>query len=211
VSEPLDLGVVVVDDHALVRSGLRTLVDGTSGMRVVGEAVDGAEAADVVARACPDVVLMDLSMPRVDGVTATREVLARCPDAAVVVLTSFVDRDRVADAIEAGAVGYLLKDADPQQVVDGIRAAARGESPLDPKAARALIEVRASRRPAPELTDREQQVLDLVAEGLANKQVARRLGITERTVKAHLTRIYEAIGVGDRTSAAVWAHRHRRA
>jgi DNA-binding NarL/FixJ family response regulator len=208
---PVDDGridVVVVDDHALVRSGLRALIDAAPDMRVVGEAPDGAVAADLVAAACPDVVLMDLSMPRMDGVSATRAVLERCPGTAVIVLTSFVDRERVGAAIAAGAVGYLLKDGVPREVVDGVRAAARGESPLDPKAARLLIQNRAAERPGPALTDREREVLTLLAEGLANKQIARRLGITERTVKAHLTRIYAALGVSDRTAAALWLQRN---
>lgn len=208
MSTTSDVTVVVVDDHALVRSGLTQLINATDGMQVIAEAADGAAAADVVAEACPDVVLMDLSMPGTDGIVATKQVRERCPDVAVVVLTSFVDRDRVAAAIHAGAVGYLLKDCEPREVVAGVRAAARGESPLDPKAARALIDSDVTRTEEPDLTDREREVLALVAGGLANKQIARKLAITERTVKAHLTRVYAAIGVGDRTSAAVWAHQH---
>lgn len=200
--------VVVVDDHALVRSGLAQLINGADGMSVIGEASDGEAATGVVRETGPDVVLMDLSMPGMDGVSATQHIHASCPDVAVVVLTSFVERDRVAAAIRAGAVGYLLKDCEPAEVVAGIRAAARGESPLDPKAARVLIDGSAARSSEPDLTDREREVLALLAGGLANKQIGRRLGITERTVKAHLTRVYSAIGVSDRTSAAVWAHQH---
>lgn len=203
-----EITVVVVDDHALVRAGLAQLINGTEGMCVVGEAADGAAAAGVVRDVRPDVVLMDLSMPGTDGVSATHQIHASCPEVAVVVLTSFVERDRVAAAIRAGAVGYLLKDGEPAEVVSGIRAAARGESPLDPKAARVLIEGSAARSSEPDLTEREREVLALLADGLANKQIGRRLGITERTVKAHLTRVYSAIGVSDRTSAAVWAHQH---
>lgn len=203
-----EVRVVLVDDHALVRAGLTQLINGTEGMCVVGEAADGAQAAGVVQNARPDVVLMDLSMPGTDGVTATQQILARCPEVSVVVLTSFVDRNRVAAAIRAGAVGYLLKDGEPIEVVAGIRAAARGESPLDPKAARVLIDNNTTRSARPDLTDREREVLALLAGGLANKQIGRRLGITERTVKAHLTRVYSAIGVSDRTTAAVWAHQH---
>ncbi|NHC13632.1 response regulator [Motilibacter deserti] len=199
--------VLLADDHALVRAGLQQLLAAVPDIDVVGAATDGDEAVDLAAALAPDVVLMDLSMPRVDGVEATRRILAQAPDAQVVVLTSFVERERVVGALDAGAVGYLLKDGDPQDVVRGIRAVARGESPLDPKAARALLTTRAA-RPTVEMTEREREVLALLAAGLANKQIGRRLGITEATVKAHLTRVYAAIGVTDRTSAAVWAHRN---
>nr|WP_196791847.1 response regulator transcription factor [Motilibacter deserti] len=198
---------MLADDHALVRAGLQQLLAAVPDIDVVGAATDGDEAVDLAAALAPDVVLMDLSMPRVDGVEATRRILAQAPDAQVVVLTSFVERERVVGALDAGAVGYLLKDGDPQDVVRGIRAVARGESPLDPKAARALLTTRAA-RPTVEMTEREREVLALLAAGLANKQIGRRLGITEATVKAHLTRVYAAIGVTDRTSAAVWAHRN---
>jgi len=126
-----------------------------------------------------------------------------------VVLTSFSDRERILDALDAGAVGYLLKDAEPTELLRGIRAAARGESPLDPRAARTLLGARHERRAVGDLTDREREVLTLVAKGLANKQIARSLGISERTVKAHLTSVFQRIGVTDRTSAALWATRHR--
>ena len=159
----------------------------------------------------PDVYLMDLSMPEVDGVEATRRILADAPDVHVVVLTSFADRQRILDALEAGASGYLLKDGDPAQVADAVRVAAAGESPLDPKAARVLLDVRREQQPAAtaadRLTAREREVLDLVGQGLANKQIARRLGIAERTVKAHLTSVYQQLGVTDRTQAALWAQR----
>jgi DNA-binding NarL/FixJ family response regulator len=155
------------------------------------------------------VVLMDLSMPGVDGVEATRRILGGHPDTAVVVLTSYADRDRILDALDAGAIGYLLKDAEPAELLQGIRSAARGESPLDPRAARTVLGARRERRALGDLTDREREVLALVAKGLANKQIARSLGITERTVKAHLTSVFQRIGVTDRTSAALWAQRHR--
>jgi DNA-binding NarL/FixJ family response regulator len=124
------------------------------------------------------------------------------------VLTSFSDRERILDALDAGAVGYLLKDAEPDELLRGIAAAARGESPLAPKAAKAVLSARAESRPAAELTAREQEVLALLAEGLANKQIARRLGIAEKTVKAHLTSVFQSIGVADRTQAALWARNH---
>ncbi|NHC44545.1 response regulator [Motilibacter aurantiacus] len=199
--------VLLADDHALVRAGLQQLLAAVPDVEVVGAASDGDEAVTMAAALQPDVVLMDLSMPRVDGVEATRRILAQRPDAQVVVLTSFVERERVVGALDAGAVGYLLKDGDPQDVVRGLAAVARGESPLDPKAARALLTTRTT-RPTVEMTEREREVLSLLAAGLANKQIGRKLGITEATVKAHLTRVYAAIGVMDRTSAAVWAHRN---
>jgi DNA-binding NarL/FixJ family response regulator len=164
----------------------------------------------VVLETRPDVVLMDLQMPGTDGVTAIRELLARGSEAQIVVLTSFSDSERIIAALDAGAVGYLLKDADPDDLLEGVRAAARGESPLHPKAARQLLTSRAgSREPgSPDLTPRELEVLRLVRQGLANKQIARRLGISERTVKAHLTSTFQRIGVADRTQAALWAERH---
>jgi DNA-binding NarL/FixJ family response regulator len=155
------------------------------------------------------VVLMDLQMPRTDGVEATRRLIASGAAAQVLVLTSYSDSERIIAALDAGAVGYLLKDADPDDVIEGVRAVARGESPLHPKAARELLLARG--RPADpriRLTPREADVLRLVRVGLANKQIARRLGISERTVKAHLTSAFQRIGVQDRTQAALWAERH---
>lgn len=200
--------VVLADDHAVVRTGLERLLGATADVEVVGSAADGDEAVALARRHAPDVVLMDLEMPRVDGIAATRRIRAASPAVNVVVLTSFSDRERILEALDAGAVGYLLKDAEPDELVRGIRSAARGESPLDPKAARSVLEARASARPAPELTAREQDVLRCVAAGLPNKLIARRLAISEKTVKSHLTRVYQAIGVTDRTQAALWAQRH---
>jgi DNA-binding NarL/FixJ family response regulator len=201
--------VVVVDDHAVVRAGLGRLLDGAGDLEVVGTAGDGAEALAVVRATRPDVVLMDLQMPGVDGVAATRSILAEDLGTQVVILTSYSDGERIVAAIDAGAVGYLLKDADPEDVLDGVRAVSRGESPLHPKAARELLTLRAGRPSgAPQLTDREREVLTLVRLGLANKQIARRLGISERTVKAHLTSVFTRLGVADRTQAALWAERH---
>jgi DNA-binding NarL/FixJ family response regulator len=152
---------------------------------------------------------MDLQMPGVDGVAATRSIVAEDLGTQVVILTSYSDGERIVAAIDAGAVGYLLKDADPEDVLDGVRAVSRGESPLHPKAARELLTLRAGRPSgAPQLTDREREVLTLVRLGLANKQIARRLGISERTVKAHLTSVFTRLGVADRTQAALWAERH---
>jgi DNA-binding NarL/FixJ family response regulator len=202
--------VAIADDHALVRTGLQQLLAAEDDIEVVGVASDGEQAFALLASAAPDVFLMDLSMPGVDGIEATRRIVAEAPGAQVVVLTSFADRQRILDALQAGAVGYILKDSEPAEVTTAIRAAAAGESPLDPKAARVLIESgRApAARTAAELTAREREVLDLVAQGLANKQIGRRLGIAERTVKAHLTSVFQALGVTDRTQAALWAQQH---
>jgi DNA-binding NarL/FixJ family response regulator len=197
--------VAIVDDHAVVRGGLQQLLSSESDIDVVGTANDGAEAYQLVQSAKPDVVLMDLSMPNVDGIEATRRIVRDSPDVHVVVLTSFADKQRILDALEAGAVGYLLKDADPAEVAAAVRAAVAGGSPLDPKAAKVLLDARRNPPPAASLTARELEVLVLVAEGLANKNIARRLGITERTVKSHLTNVFQAIGVVDRTQAALWA------
>ena len=200
--------VVVVDDHRLVRAGLRTIIDASSDLRVVGEAGNGAEAVAVVGEVAPDVVLMDLSMPGVDGIEAIRRLRAAGATPPVVVLTSFAEADRVRDAVEAGAIGYLLKDSEPGDVLDAVRAAAAGHAPLDPRVARALLPS-AERRPSgPALSDREREVLAHVARGQANKQIARALGISERTVKAHLGNVFRQLGVGDRTSAALWARDH---
>jgi len=197
--------ILLADDHDVVRRGLTALLDGTEGFAVVGAAADGEEAVTLAGEHDPDVVLMDLSMPGVDGIEATRRLMAERPESRVVVLTSFSDRERILDALDAGAVGYLLKDAEPDELLRGIAAAARGESPLAPKAAKAVLTARAESRPAAELTAREQEVLGLLAEGLANKQIARRLGIAEKTVKTHLTSVFQSIGVTDRTQAALWA------
>ncbi|ANH39735.1 Transcriptional regulatory protein LiaR [Nocardioides dokdonensis FR1436] len=199
--------VVLVDDHAVIRAGLAQLLASTQDIDVVAQAGDGETAVAVVAEVRPDVVLMDLQMPVVDGVAATRRIRAEVPGVDVLVLTSFSDSERILDALDAGAVGYLLKDADPDDVLAGIRAVARGESPIHPKAARALLGAR-SGPTRPQLTGREVEVLRLVRDGLANKQIARRLDISERTVKAHLTSAFARIGVVDRTQAALWAQRH---
>ena len=153
----------------------------------------------------PDVVLMDLSMPTLDGVDATRRIASADPDARVVVLTSFGDDRHIADALHAGAVGYLLKHAGPDELLNAIRAAARGDSPLDPKAARVMLQSRRTGPTERPLSAREEEVLRLVADGLANKQIARKLSISERTVKAHLTNVFASLGVTDRTQAALWA------
>lgn len=199
--------VVVVDDHAMVRAGLTTLLEASGDITVVGQAADGADAVALVVETHPDVVLMDLSMPGMDGVAATAAVLDELPEVRVVVLTSFSDRARVTAALEAGAVGYQLKDGEPSTLLAAVRAAAAGQAPLDPRVAQVLLPAR-GRRAGDGLSSREEQVLRLVADGLANKQIARALGISERTVKAHLGKVFRELGVADRTSAALWARDH---
>ncbi len=200
--------VLVVDDHQMVRAGLATLLESSSEVRVVGQAADGRQAVRAVVEFAPDVVLMDLSMPVMDGIEATRQVLAAAPATKVVVLTSFSDLGRVSEALAAGAVGYLLKDCEPPELLNAVRAAAAGNVPLDPRVARVLLPATAGSRLSDGLSGREIEVLRLVAEGLANKQIGRALGISERTVKAHLGRVFRQIGVADRTSAALWARDH---
>lgn len=201
--------VLVVDDHAIVRRGLADLIRTADDLEVAGTAADGDEAVTLAAELCPDVVLMDLSMPGTDGVTATARILAARPEMNVLVLTSLGDHQSINGALEAGARGYLLKHSEPETILAAIREVCTGGSPLDPKAARVLLDSRRTARVNP-LTAREEQVLRMVADGLANKMIARRLGITERTVKAHLTSVYQRIGVADRTQAALWVERNRR-
>jgi len=210
VQEPEDAGirVLIVDDHPLVRRGLSSLLSGAPDIDVIGAASDGEEAVARVLEERPDVVLMDVSMPGISGMEAARRVLAAVPETRVVMLTSFSQRDVVVESFDAGAVGYLLKDAEPQELINGIRAAARGDAPVSPKAARELLRDRAQRRPLDELTQRERDVLTLVGKGLANKQIAWRLGISEKTVKAHLGSVFDRLGVQDRTQAALWAQKH---
>ena len=200
--------IVLVDDHAVVRSGLAQLLGGADDIEVVGLAGEGAEALAVVRETRPDVVMMDLQMPGMDGVEATRRIVAEGLGCEVVVLTSFSDSARIVAALDAGAMGYLLKDADPEDLLEGVRAVSRGESPLHPRVARQLLAARSGREPGVQLTPREAEVLGLVRAGLANKQIARRLEISERTVKAHLTSVFQRIGVSDRTQAALWAERN---
>lgn len=200
--------VLVVDDHRVVRLGLKALLDEATDIELVGAAANGEEACVLADELIPDVILMDLSMPRLDGVDATRQILAKNPAINIVVLTSFSDRDRVLAALDAGAIGYQLKDADTETLLAGIRNAADGHAPLDPRVA---TEVLASRTPtadqAPQLTAREEEVLELLGTGLLNKQIARELGISESTVKSHLSRVFQTIGVHDRTQAALWVER----
>ena len=197
--------VLIADDHVVIRNGLEKLLSTAADISVIGSVADGQAAVDAALAQSPDVVLMDLSMPFMDGIEATRQISAARPDVHVVVLTSFSDNRRILDALRAGASGYLLKHASADELLSGIRAAARGESPLDPKAARAMLDAQRATPPRPTLTAREKDVLRLIATGAANKQIARELGITERTVKSHLTNIFATIGVTSRTQAALWA------
>jgi DNA-binding NarL/FixJ family response regulator len=201
---------MIVDDHAIVRRGIIDLIATCDDIVVVGEAADGSEALAIVRETRPDIVLMDLSMPDVDGVEATRSICTSVPTTQVIVLTSLGDQESILAALDAGAVGYLLKHSEPDTILSAIRVARDGGSPIDPVAARALLLNRSRQRPVKEnpLTDREREVLLAVRSGLANKQIARSLGISERTVKAHLTSVFQRIGVSDRTQAALWAQRH---
>ncbi len=199
--------LLLAEDHPVVRAGLESLLANADDVEVVGAVGDGEEAVALAEELSPDVVLIDLSMPHLDGIEATRRILAARPEIHVVVLTAFSDRERILGALDAGALGYLLKDAAPEELLGAIRAAARGEAPLAPRAASEVLAARAGRRDA-DLTEREGEVLALVAEGLPNKLIAQRLEISEKTVKAHLTHVFERIGVTDRTQAALWAQRH---
>ena len=200
--------VVVADDHRVVRVGLEQLLDTFDDIEAVGFAAGGEEAVALCLELEPDVLLLDLSMPDLDGIEVTGRLRQSVPGTRVVVFTSFSDRERIVRALDAGAIGYLLKDAEPEEILAAIRAAARGESPLAPRAAAELLADRRSRPPIVELTGRELEVLRLVVDGLANKQIARRLGISEKTVKGHLTNLFQRIGVADRTQAALWAERN---
>ena len=204
--------VLVVDDHAVVREGLRTFLSLQDGIDVVGEAGDGREAVAVAERERPDVVLMDLVMPRLDGVQAMRELRARVPRARVIVLTSFLDDDRLLPAIRAGAAGYLLKNVEPSELARAVRAADAGEALIDPAVAARRDDALAEgdEREEQPLTAREQEVLDLVARGYANKRIALELGIAEKTVKTHVGHVLAKLGVADRTQAALYATRSGR-
>lgn len=201
--------ILIVDDHGIVREGLQRLLDSFPDIIVAGTAGSGEEAVAVVGELRPDVVLMDLEMPGgIDGADATRQILGGDPAAKVLILTSFSDRARILRAIDAGAMGYVLKDGPAEDLVRSLRAAARGEFPIDPKAARVLMDARESRGATAGMSARELEVLSLIGLGLPNKEIARRLEITERTVKGHLTSIFREIGVTDRTQAALWAQRN---
>ncbi len=199
--------VAVADDHGVLRDGLAGVIGAQPDMELVATAADGAEAVAMCRSTTPDVVLMDLEMPVMDGIEATRAILADVPQTAVLVLTSFSDRRRITSALDAGAVGYLLKDASADEVVRGIRTAAEGGSPLDPRAARSLLEAKNAPDPLAGLSPREREVFSLLLDGMPNKLIARRLEISEKTVKSHLTSIFRQLGVTDRVQAILWAER----
>jgi DNA-binding NarL/FixJ family response regulator len=207
--------VLVVDDHAVVRSGLLAFLEGESDLEVVGAAEGGAEALDVLARLDlegirPDVILMDLQMRPLDGIESTRRIRARYDDVEVVALTSFGEPERVQHALEAGASGYLLKDADADEVAAAIRAAHRGELQLDAAVARRLMStLQDSSGQSAELTTRELDVVALVGEGKANKEIALQLGIGERTARTHVSNILRKLGLTSRTQLALWAVREQ--
>jgi DNA-binding NarL/FixJ family response regulator len=204
--------VLLVDDHAVVREGLRTFLDLQDGLEVVGEAEDGHQAVREAERLKPDVILMDLVMPKLDGVGAMRALRQRLPGARVIVLTSFADDEKLLPAIQAGAAGYLLKNVQPKELARAVRAAHAGEALLDPLVAARLVEAIAQPAAAsdaqPErLTPREREVLELIGRGLSNKRIALALGVSEKTVKTHVGHVLAKLGVADRTQAALYAVR----
>jgi NarL family two-component system response regulator LiaR len=202
--------VLLVDDHPVVRQGLRALLSTQDGIEVVGEAGDGGAGVDAAGRLSPDVVLMDVVMPKMDGVEALRRICERHAQIRVVMLTSYADERRAMEAVDAGASGFLLKDASPRDVAAAIRAAHRGEAVLHPAVAAKLLAER--RRPPAahaDLTPRELEVLRLIARGLQNKQIAAELRLSEKTVKTHVSAILRKLGVADRTQAAMYAVRER--
>jgi two-component system, NarL family, response regulator LiaR len=199
--------VLIVDDHEVVRQGLKTFLGLDPGLEIVGEAGDGVEAVAQARALRPDVVLMDLLMPKMDGLTAIRAIRAELPEVEVIALTSVLEDSSVGESLRAGAIGYLLKDTRPQELRRAIRAAADGQVQLSPQAAARLIrEVRAPESPEA-LSERETDVLRLLARGLANKQIARELSITEKTVKSHVSSILGKLGLQSRTQAALYAGR----
>jgi DNA-binding NarL/FixJ family response regulator len=207
VTEPIR--VLVADDHAVVREGLRTFLDLQDGIEVVGEAGDGEEAIREAERLQPDVVLIDLVMPRLDGVQAMRELRERVPGARAVVLTSFLDDERLLPALRAGAAGYLLKSVQPPELARAVRAAVEGDALIDPAVAARLVATLADGREerTEQLTPREREVLALIGRGFANKRIALELGIAEKTVKVHVSHVLAKLGVADRTQAALFAVR----
>jgi NarL family two-component system response regulator LiaR len=204
--------VLIADDHAVVRQGLRTFLELQDDIEVVADACDGEEAVTAALDGRPDVVLMDLVMPRLDGIEATRRILRERPATRVLALTSFLDDDKVLPAVRAGAAGYLLKDVDPEQLVGAIRTVHGGGALLDPAVTATVMRQLADHAEPEEdadlgLTGREREVLALIARGLSNKLIARELGIAEKTVKTHVSSILAKLGVTDRTQAALLAVR----
>jgi two-component system, NarL family, response regulator LiaR len=202
--------VLIVDDHAVVREGLRAFLELQDGIEVAGEAAGGEAAIEQGGRLRPDVVLMDLVMPGLDGLGAMRALRERVPSARVIVLTSFVDDDKLLPALRAGAAGYLLKNASPHEIARAVRAAHAGEALLDPVVASRLVDALSAdgdEGPLDRLTPREREVLELIGRGLSNKRIARELQLSEKTVKTHVSHVLAKLGVTDRTQAAVVAVR----
>lgn len=206
------ISVLIVDDHPIVRQGLRTLLELQDDIVVAGEAANGKAAVELTTRLKPDVVLMDLVMPELDGISATRQISALQQGTRVIALTSFVEDDKVIPAIQAGASSFLLKDVLPNDLMEAIRAAHQGESRLHPSVISKLMKQVAAQPPtpqqtAPNLTERELEVLRLVAEGLSNREIATRLVISEKTVKTHMSSLLSKLGLEDRTRLAIYAIR----
>ncbi len=214
MSDTPPIRVLIVDDHAVVRSGLRVFLDLQDDIEVVGEASDGSEGVAVARRLEPDVVLMDLLMPNMDGITAIGRIKAERPDTEIVTMTSFIEEEKVTAALEAGASGYVLKDAEAEEVAAAIRAAFAGEVHLDPAVARLLAQ-RMRNRKSPEdeltepLTDREKDVLSLLGQGMSNKEIGSALFITERTARTYVSNILGKLGLASRTQAALYAVEHK--
>ena len=206
--------VLIVDDHAVVRTGLRVFLDLQPDIEVVGEAADGSEGVAMARRLEPDVILMDLLMPNMDGITAIGRVKAERPETEIVTMTSFIEEDKVTAALEAGASGYVLKDAEAEEVAAAVRAAFAGEVHLDPAVARLLAQ-RMRQRKSPEeqltepLTDREKDVIRLLGQGLSNKEIGAALFITERTARTYVSNILGKLGLQSRTQAALYAVEHK--
>jgi NarL family two-component system response regulator LiaR len=204
--------VVIVDDHTIVRQGLRTYLELQPDILVVGEAANGNEAMAIVRDNLPDIVLMDLVMPVMDGVDATRAITGISPSTRVIVLTSFSEDEKVFASIKAGAQGYLMKDVLPSDLVAAIRTVNRGEAQLDPEIARKVMQEFANPQPATpkhDLTDRELEVLRLIAQGKSNKDISEDLVLSEKTVKTHVSNILQKLHLSDRTQAAVFALRQK--
>ncbi|HEU5011285.1 MAG TPA: response regulator transcription factor [Roseiflexaceae bacterium] len=207
------ISVLLIDDHRVVRQGLRDFLELQDDIEVVGEAGSGEEGVKIVQDKLPDVVLMDMVLPGIDGVEATRRVKAASPSTQVIVLTSFTDDDKVFPAIKAGAISYLLKDVQPEDLAKAIRAAQRNEAVLHPEVAAKLMQEFNAPRPAEnsaeQLTEREMDVLRLIARGKSNKEIADTLIISEKTVKTHVSNILSKLHLADRTQAAIYALRQR--
>ncbi len=215
-----NIRVLLVDDHAVVRQGLRMFLEMQGDMEVVGEGTNGIQAVELAAQLNPDVILLDLLMPQMDGVEATRKILQHNPHSRVLILTSFGEDDKVFPAIRAGAQGYLLKDIQPRDLVQAVRETCQGKAQLHPDIARRLMAAVAGEAPArqaqpaslpeelQELTERERQVLEQIARGLTNREIAEKMVISEKTVKTHVSNLLDKLGLEDRTRAAIWALKH---